>query len=184
MAAAARALAQRLGIGVQVEHGSVCLEPFPVERADDDAAAGREHDAGPRHELGQRRLFAIAEDRLTLDLEDHRDRDAEPALELRVGVDECEPEPSRERAPECRLAGARQSHEKEVAAMQLHRSIVREFPHASPNEKGVTPTRDALSPTAPRGARRSLHRVQRFLHDARREEDQELLLLASCGPSS
>ena len=88
MAAPARALAQRLGRRVQVDDRAVGLQPFAIRRPDHDAAAGREHDVRQRSELGERRLLAIAEARFAFDLEDRRDRHAELALELGVGVDE------------------------------------------------------------------------------------------------
>ena len=71
------------------------------------------------HELGERRFLAIAEDRLALDLEDRRDRDAEPPLELGVGVDEGVPSRRASCAPERRLARAGQSDQKQIAAMQV-----------------------------------------------------------------
>ena len=67
------------------------------------------------------RLLAVAESGLALDLEYRRDGDAEPCLELGVGVDEALVEPARELAAERGLARARQADEKEIAPVQRHR---------------------------------------------------------------
>ena len=78
-------------------------------------------------ELGEHRLLAVAEARLALDLEDRRDRHAEPLLELVVGVDERLAQPARELPAERRLARAGQADQKQIAPMQLHRGIVVEI---------------------------------------------------------
>ena len=75
-------------------------------------------------DLGQHGLFAIAKARFALDLEDRRNRHAELALELGVGVDERLGEAPRELASERRLARARQPDQKQIAPMQMHPRIV------------------------------------------------------------
>ncbi len=136
-------------------------------------------------ELGQHGLFAVAKARLALDLEDRRDRHSELALELGIGVDEGLGEAPRQLAPERRFARARQPDQKQIAPMQMHPRIVvdprwpnerpaRGFSSAStnppPRATRVTPGRRAMGP--------SLEGVDRILDDARRQEDEELLLVA------
>ena len=87
-------------------------------------------------EHGERRLLAIAEARLALDLENGRNGDAERALELAVGVDERLVEPAGELAAERGLARARKSDQKQIAPMQIHRGIVEEFRGAGPARRG------------------------------------------------
>jgi hypothetical protein len=70
---------------------------------------------------GEHHLLAVAEAALALDLEDGRDRHAEPLLELRIGVDESLAEASRKLAAERRLARARQAHQKQIAPVKRHR---------------------------------------------------------------
>ena len=53
-------------------------------------------------------------DVLALDLEDRRDGDAEPALELDVGVEERQVQATRDLAPERRLAGAHEADRKRL----------------------------------------------------------------------
>ena len=124
MPAPARALAQHFRHRVQIDHRPVLLQPLAIRGPDDDTAAGREHDVGERRQLGEHRFFAVAKARFALDLENRRDRHAELALELGIGVDERLVEPPRELAAERRFARARQSDQKEIAPMQMHPRIV------------------------------------------------------------
>ena len=119
-------------------------------------------------ERGERGFLAIAEARFAFDLENGRNGDAERALELAVGIDESLVEPARELPAERGFARARKTHQKQIAPMQMHRGIVVEI----------------AAPDRPRRARALPDGGHRFLHDPRREEDQELGLFAACGRSS
>ena len=68
-------------------------------------------------QLVDQRFLAVAERLLALDLEDRRDGDAEPALELDVGVEERQVQAARDLAAERGLAGAHETDEKEIAPM-------------------------------------------------------------------
>ena len=109
---------------MQVDNHPVRLQPFTICGSDDYTAAGREHDVRHRGELDECRLLTVPEARFAFDLENRRDGNAEPALELRVGVDERLAEPPRELAAERGLARAGQSDQKQIAPMQMHRGIV------------------------------------------------------------
>ncbi len=75
-------------------------------------------------EIGQDGFLAVAEAGLAFDLEDDRDGDAEPALELDVGIVERLVQPLGQLAPERRLAAAGHADQKQIAPMQMHRGIV------------------------------------------------------------
>ncbi len=76
------------------------------------------------HELGENRVLAIAKPGFAFELEDDGNRDAEPPLQLDVGVVEGLVEAPREQSPERRLAASRHAHQKQVAPMQMHRGIL------------------------------------------------------------
>src|SRR6185437_2474433 len=122
--AVAKPLPQRLGLGVKIQDRAVFAQARAARRAHDRAAAGREHDARKARQLVDHRLLAIAKARLAFDLENRRNGDAEPRLELVVGVDETLVETTRELPPERGLARAHESHEKKIAPVQRHRGIV------------------------------------------------------------
>jgi hypothetical protein len=136
---------------------------------------GREHDTGQSRELRQHRLLAIAKRRFALDLEYRGNGHAELALELGVGVDEGLVEAPRELPAKRRFAGAGQADEIEIAAMQLHPGIVVDAPMRLP--KSVDESSAGRDRSRAPAYARLLDRVDRFLDDARREEDEKLLLL-------
>ena len=88
------------------------------------AAPGREHDVLFRGQVGDHAFLPVPEGGFALDFEDRRDRYAETALELVIGVDEAAAEPARQLPAKGRLARAGQAHQKQIAPMQLHRGIV------------------------------------------------------------
>src|SRR6185312_11543707 len=115
---------QRLRTRVQVDHRAVRLQAGARSRASHGAAAGGEHDVGQLREIRDHGFLAITKARLALDLEDGRNRHAESRLELVIGVDEALAEAPRDLPPEGRLAGAHETDEEEVAAVQSHRAIL------------------------------------------------------------
>ena len=117
VATAAQALPEHLGPGVQVEHRAAFPQPRARSRTHHGTATRRQHDAGQLRELGDDRLFTIAEAGLALDLEDRRDADAQPRFELVVGVDETLVESLGERPPERGLSRAHQPDQKQIAPM-------------------------------------------------------------------
>src|SRR5438105_602943 len=122
--AVAGALPQRGGRCMEVEHRSTLLEPFAVRWTQHDPAAGGKHDIVLDDEVGEDGCFAVAKAWFALQLEDDRNRYAEPAFELDVGVEEWLVQAPGEQAAERRLAAARHAHQKKIAPMQMHRGIV------------------------------------------------------------
>jgi hypothetical protein len=100
---------------MQVQHRAALLEAAPAAFARHRAAAGGQHDVAELGELVDQRFLAVAERLLALDLEDGRDRHAEPLLQLDVRVVEGKLQPARDLAAERGLAGAHEADEEEIA---------------------------------------------------------------------
>ena len=102
----------RLRLREQVDHRPVVFEVRAARGTQHGTAAGREHDVGHLREVLNDRLFAIAKSGLAFDLEDRRDRHAEPSLELVIGVDKSLRKSPCELAPERRFAGPHEADQK------------------------------------------------------------------------
>src|SRR4029077_14679280 len=84
--AVARALPQRGRRCVEVDNRPALLQPLPVLGTEYDSASGGQNDIGMRDELFERGLFPVAEAGLAFQLENDRNRNPEPPLELDIRV--------------------------------------------------------------------------------------------------
>src|SRR5438045_9399895 len=95
---------------MQIQHGAVLLECGSVGRQQDRAAPRCEDYIRVSNEFADDRRFALTEAGLAFEFEDHRNGDAEPALELGIGIVELFLQPLAEQAAERRLAASRHTH--------------------------------------------------------------------------
>ena len=118
--AVARPLKSGLRRRVQIQNRASGAQPFAIDVAQHDAAAGREDDVDSLHQSRERLFFACAKNFLPLDLENGRNGHTESTLQLDISINESLAETAREHAAERGLATARHANEKEIAPTQMH----------------------------------------------------------------
>ena len=99
---------------MQVDHETTGPQVITIRRVDNSATTGCEHDTFPSRQVVDDFRFAFSEASLAFLLENERDIDAGPRLDLLVAIDEVQVQEPCELPPDGRFAGAHGAHQEDV----------------------------------------------------------------------
>src|SRR6185295_12639452 len=165
------ALPEVLHTRVQVNDSAAGRDNAAILLRKHRSPAGGKYGVCQRAELGNYLRFARPESSLAFDIENHGDAYAAAALDLLVGVVKTSLQAPREQPAHGGLARAHHA-DKDEAALRIHGAILRSWKDVEAESKtagGNPAVRLYLDETSAAG--------QALVHDARRDEDQQLGLV-------